>query len=334
MNKLFLAVLFFFALACKNNKQKISGPYLDQELPGDEPQLFAPGIVNDGISTRDITFSPDGKEIYFGKNIGNSSFATIFYCRQTENGWTKPEVLPFATNPEFIYIEPFVSPDGMKLFFVSNKGNEFTPENRFVTDIWIAKREGDFWGEPQKMDTIINSEDSEFFPSVAENGNLCFTRENPDTRAGFIYKSEYRDGKYQPPVKLPPQVNAGRARFNATISRDEQFIIVPVYGRDDSFGSTDYYISFQNAEKGWSEPLNLGNKINTPGGNEYSAGFSPDGNYFFFMSARINTPGKPEFTWEKFRQLHNSPGNGNSSIYWMKTDFIKKLQENAIFTEN
>lgn len=334
MNRIILPFFVLIVAACTSQKEKLHGKFLGQQPPGNTPELFAPGIVNDGISTRDIAFTPDGKEVYFSKNIGNSNYATIFFCRETENGWTEPEVVSFAKNPEYIYIEPFISPGGEKLFFVSNQGNEFTPQNRYITDIWVAERKGDSWCEPQKLDSVINSGKSEFFPTMAENGNLYFTREDPISREGFIYKSEFKDGKYQAPEKLPAHVNAGAARFNATIAKDESFIIVPVYGMEDSFGATDYYISFFSEDNGWSNLQNLGSPINTADGNEYSAGFSPDGEYFFFMSARTETGSQPDFTYENFVQLHNSPENGNSSIYWMKSDFIEKLREKAIFTEN
>ncbi|HSH19656.1 MAG TPA: hypothetical protein VLA03_04350, partial [Draconibacterium sp.] len=225
-------------------------------------------------------------------------------------------------------------PNGSKLFFVSNKGNKFTADNRFVTDIWVAERLGENWSDPYKLDTIINSSDAEFFPSVAESGNLYFARESAEKREGFIYKSEFKNGKYQKPEKLPVQINAGAARFNAVIARDESFMIVPVYGMEDSLGSTDYYITFYDKEKGWSQPQNLGDKINTKSGNEYSANFSPDGNYFFFMSTRINNTITANLTYSELKKLHNSPENGNSNIYWMKADFINELKEKATFTKN
>ncbi len=330
----YLFLILLIVAGCSKSTKKLNGYYLGQNPPGNTPELFAPGIVNTGISTRDITFSPDGKEIYFGLNIGNSTCATIFYCKETETGWSEPEVVSFANDPKYIFIEPFVSPDGKKLFFVSNKGNEFSESNRFITDIWVAERENDFWGEPYKLDSIINSEESEFYPSVAKNGNLYFTREDPKTQRGFIYKSEYKNGKYQSPVILPKQVNAGAARFNATIAPDESFIIVPTFGMPDSHGSTDYYISFYDKDSGWSDPLNLGDKINTVSRLEYSASFSPDGKYFFFMSARTNPAEKEKISWQKFQQMHNSPENGNSNIYWMKADFIQDLKEKATFTKN
>ena len=306
------------------------GLYLGQKTPENKAELFAPGIVNDGISTRDITFTPDGKEIYFCKNIGNFSFSTILFCKETVDGWTNPEVVWFAQNPEFIYIEPHISSDGSKLFFVSNQGNEISPANRFVTDIWVSDRINDNWSEPYKLDSTINSNDHEFFPSCTEKGNLYFTRENPATRQGFVYKSEWKNGHFQQPVKLPEQVNCGTARFNPFVSKDESFIIIPCAGMPDSFGGVDYYISFINSDKKWSNPVNMGDLINTEGSNEYSAAVSPDGKFFFFMraQAKVNTP---KITFNTLLKMHNSPENGNSNIYWINADFIENLKEKATF---
>ena len=33
---------------------ELRGPYLGQEPPGLEPQIFAPGIVSTGLATRDV----------------------------------------------------------------------------------------------------------------------------------------------------------------------------------------------------------------------------------------------------------------------------------------
>ncbi|NQU88004.1 MAG: PD40 domain-containing protein [Mariniphaga sp.] len=329
-HSILISIILVFLFACSYKTEKLNGPYLGQTLPGNEPVLFAAGIINTGMPTRDITFTPDGKEIYFCVNIGNSSYSTILFCKETEEGWTNPEVVDFATDPAFIYIEPFISPDGSKFYFVTNKDCDFTPENPFVTDIWVADRENDWWGKPYPMDTTINSEGAEFFPSVTKNGNLYFTREEGRE---YIFRSEFRNGKYTAAEKLPEQVNGGLARYNASIGKDENFIIVPVFGLPDSKGATDYYISFNDAENGWSELISLGGKINSSSRFEYSAGFSPDGEYFFFMSSKTSAETKKELTFESLKEMHNSPENGNSNIYWMKADFIIDLKTKAVYPD-
>jgi hypothetical protein len=47
---------------------RLQGPYLGQKPPGMTPELFAPGLIA-GIEEHQncLTFSPDGKEIYWGR---------------------------------------------------------------------------------------------------------------------------------------------------------------------------------------------------------------------------------------------------------------------------
>ena len=125
----------------------------------------------------------------------------------------------------------------------------------------------------------------------------------------------------------------GRARFNAFISPDETFIIVPAFGMPDSYGATDYYIVFRNENDQWSTPINMGPSVNSANGQEWSASLSPDGNYLFFMSAKSpdNTQSVSQLSSVLFEELNNSCQNGNSDIYWVKTDFIQKLKEKAVY---
>jgi hypothetical protein len=136
------------------------------------------------------------------------------------------------------------------------------------------------------------------------------------------------DGKYQEPEKLPPQVNSGLTQYNAFVDPDEKYLIVPVNGRKDTFGSTDYYVVYRNPDDTWTEPVNMGNKINTVSGLEFSPYVSPDGKYFFFMSTRI--PEKEEWpeelTFSLLKEMFNKPGNGNSSIYWVSSEFISDIK--------
>jgi len=92
---------------------KLTGPYLGQKPPVDEPVLFAPGIVSTGVDHCSAGFSPDGKEIYWelGTKIGFSKL---------ENGrWTEPEVVSFCKGDTYQYGNPFISPDGKKMFFTT-----------------------------------------------------------------------------------------------------------------------------------------------------------------------------------------------------------------------
>ena len=306
----------------------LSGPYLGQKPPGQAPELFAPGIVSTGMFTRDIAVMPGGREIYYCVMLANYSLCTILTARETNGRWTEPEVMKHMENPSFINLEPCISPDGRRFFFLSNRPDATRNETEGDEDIWVMDRTGDEWSEPRNLGGPVNTEHSEFFPSVTRDGTMYFTRAEAGSRVNAIFRSRLTDGRYQEPEKLPVQVNSGQSQFNAYIDPDERYIIVPVNGRKDSFGGTDYYAVFRNREDVWSGPVNLGDEVNTAGGIEYSPYVSPDGKYFFFMSSRLLDKQEwPESLTVSFlKAIHDKPKNGNASIYWMDAGFIEKLR--------
>jgi hypothetical protein len=307
---------------------ELTGPYLGQKAPGIKAELFAPGIVSSELNTRDVAITPDSKEIYFCVNLADFTFATILVTREVNGHWTRPEVMEQMENPGYWSIEPCISADGKKFFFMSNRPDKTNNETKGDPDIWVMDRIGDKWGEPYNLGMPVNTESAETYPSVTREGTLYFTRMDDKAEVEYIYRSRLLNGKYQEPEKLPVQVNSGRTQFNAFIAPDESYIIVPVYGRKDSFGSTDYYIVFRNTDDSWSEPVNMGQGINTADGSEYSSSVSPDGKYLFFMSSRIlHKEEWPEkLTAAVLHNLHANLGNGNSSIYWVSAKIIEELR--------
>jgi hypothetical protein len=316
----------------KSNEQfpVLHGEYLGQALPGDTAELFAPGIVSRGMSERDVAISPDGKELYFGASIGGFSLTTIMVSRQVEGRWTEPEPAPFCKDPESLFLEPAFNREGSRLFFLSDM--EIEGSSQGSEDIWYVERIGGQWGEPVNLGEPINTEHSEFYPSLTGKGNLYFTRAEAGSRINFIYRSRYLNGKFQEPERLPEQVNCGTNRFNAFVSPAEDYIIVPVLGMEDSYGGVDYYIVFRTESDQWSVPQNMGPQVNSEAMREWSACASRDGKVLFFMSNRLVD--RHEWSQKSLQDLHNSPGNGNSDIYWISAAFIDELRAGAVFLQD
>lgn len=301
-----------------------NGPYLGQAPPGDEPELFAPGIISDGFNNRDVAIMPDGSEIYYAVNMRNFDISTILAVYKVNDVWSKPEVAPFAKDMNFNYLEPAISPDGSKFFFVSS--NRDIKNNN---DIWVMDREAGGWGKPRKLGDAINTAVSETFPSITNDGTIYFSRVSDDPGVEYIYRSRLLGGKYTEAEKLPENVNSGKTQFNAFVAADESYLIVSVYGREDSLGSIDYYIVYRSDDDDWSKPINMGDKINTPSAQEYSSYVSRDGKYLFFMSTRLpgkSDPGHEGYSFGNLSKIHNSPENGNSDIYWINARIIEDLR--------
>src|SRR3989339_55113 len=328
-NPIFL-IITILVTACELNSNasdqllKIEGEYFGQATPGDTAILFAPNTISTGMNERDFAISPDGNEIFFCREVGNFKYTTIFYSQRIDNIWTTPEVFEYCVNPEYKYIEPHISPDGSKLFFISTMpvdsssvGNE---------DIWVSVKEDGKWTNPQNLGPPVNTKSKEFFPSITYDGTIYFTHLDTIANEEFIYRSRYRAGKYQQPEKLCSNVNIGRARYNAFVAADESYIIIPAFGMPDSYGGTDYYISFRDSLDNWGKAVNMGPKINSANPKEWSASVTPDGKFIFFMSAKMGVNTLSELNTQSLLDFHNSPQNGNSDLYWISSSIIEELR--------
>lgn len=304
----------------------LTGEYLGQTPPGAEPELFAPGIVSTGLYERDVAMTPDGDELYFCIVLGNFDMSAIAVTRLENGRWSPPEVAPFSGR--YDDLEPKISPDGRKLYFISKRPRDEGGEPRGDFDIWVIDRTADGWGEPYNLGPPVNTDGQEFFPSVTSDGTLYLTR---DTEGGgsTVFRSRLVGGGYEEPVALGAEVNSTPAQFNSFVAPDESYLIFGAAGRDDSVGGVDYYISFRNADDSWAGPVNLGDKVNTPSNQEYSPYVSPDGRFFFFMSARPtwrDDAASSVLTYDRIREIVGGPGNGLPDIWWVDAAFLEQLR--------
>ncbi len=323
------SVKFNFKYHSTINKQRntqidYSNAYCGENPPDTVARLFSPNFVSTNLYTRDLAITPDGKEIYFC--VSTVKHNLIFVTKQNKLGiWSNPVPAPFIDDTRYMYYEPCISSDGKRMLFLSNKpfkGQE-------SEDIWCVDRIGDTWGKPYNLGEPINTSGAEFYPSLTKSGTLYFTRSPKGDTKQYTYRAKLgKDGKYLGPEKLPANVNIGKARFNAYISPNEDFIIVPASGMEDSFGGIDYYILFRNNLDEWSKPINMGPQVNSSSNGEFSASLSPDGKYLFFMSDRNNLTNLPvdEISIQKLQQIRRQTLNGTSNIYWISSEIIEKLR--------
>lgn len=271
---------------------EITGEYLGQKKPGSTPELFAPGILlNTHRPHGGITFSPDGKEIYWTAALTFGAFQKIWMMRQHNGRWSSPKAVSFPD--PYTYGGPSISPDGKQFFFdvlkpVKEKGQN--PDH----DIGFRKKEGIGWGEVIIPEPPLNSDKSALGPSVSRSGTVYFY--SFDIEGGFgsvdIYRSRLTRNGYEKPENLGDSINTEFMDTLPYIAPDESYLLFSSM-RPDGYGDFDLYVSFKNEDGTWTKAKNLGDSINTPA-RESTSVVSPDGKYLFFMSRRN---GIGEFYW-------------------------------------
>ena len=304
MQKRLLIIILFLTSSLSFGQEftDLYGDYLGQTPPGNTPLVFAQGIVStDDLEHSPAMFTPDGNEVYWitsrppGPN-NNKWVARELTMKRVNNRWSGPFVFPYK-----IWA---LSPDGNQGYFTSM-------ENK---DIWIIERQGDKWSVPRCLNLVTQYPELQFafVSSISNDGTLYFTAylEGPKNNYG-IYRSKLINGKYSKPEALPSSVNlAGALNWTPFIEPDETYIIFSS-DREGEFGEGDLYISFHDISTDtWSEPINMGEPINTAA-QERLPGVSPDGKYLFFTR------------WIS---------ENNHDVFWVSAKIINSLrkQENIL----
>lgn len=327
-----MIVLTFFLFVCaiskdsnKKNDQKkfpvLKGPYLGQKPPGILPEIFAPDIISHGFHELSISFSPDGKEMFYVTSDKSYSHYFQIHLERKDDVWSGPEVSPFMGN--YSIGSQCFSPDGRKLYF-SKRPIRVDPGPVKNSDIWMVEKTGDTWNEPINLGKPINTEDIEMNPSISANGTIYFAVRKTKSK-GDIYFSRFINGTFIEPEKMSIEINSEHNESRPFIAPDENFLLFQS-DRPRSFGGNDLYVSFKQEDNRWGKPVNLGETINSSW-SDFGPYVSPDGKYLFFSSYRTFNPedfkGK---SYTELMKLYRSPKNGYATLYWVDAKVIEELK--------
>jgi hypothetical protein len=292
-------------------------PAFDLESTPAKVELFGEGMVSTRLYERDMAITQNGDEIIFTLGDYRQSKRCLVSIKKTGDIWGEKEILSFSGL--WNDIEPFLSYDGRKLYFASDRPIE-TNSKRSDYNIWVVERSNTGWGEPEPLESNINSINDEFYPSLSRSNNLYFTSVRKfGIGSEDIFLSKYLDGKFQDPVLLDSTINTVADEFNAYINPEENLIIFSSYGRKDDIGQGDLYYSKKDNEGKWAEALNMGPLINSDKLDYCPFIDIPRGN-FYFTSERTFPTNKRITSVAEIEQLANGVLNGMGNIYRIKFD--------------
>jgi Tol biopolymer transport system component len=314
VNKTLPALAVIVGFSTLAAPQTLRYPYASEKSLS-EPTIFGKDVISTGDSESHPAFTPDGATVYFLKNSPAFNFWTICESHFAKGRWSTPQVASFSG--QYSDADPFISADGSKFFFISNRPIEKGGSPKADLDIWMMTREGAGWSTPMNLGSPVNSSGNEWYPTVAADGTLYF---GSDREGGFgqtdIYRAKLVNGKYATPENLGPPISTAADEYEPCIAPNQEFLIF-MADRPGGKGRGDLYMTYNRNGK-WTAPLNLGGKINTAAA-EYSPKISPDGRYFFWSSARttIKTAQQKRLSLPELTNLIRSPGNGLCDIYYI-----------------
>lgn len=212
------------------------------------------------------TLSRDGRQLYFYSNRpgGHGGF-DLYVSDRVAAGWSKPRNLgPQVNSPAHEY-DPALSPDGLTLYFASNRTPGMTQqppaqaipagENWAATlrahpglpqfDLYAARRSSSQadWSAPETL-AELNSSANEGAPFVSPSGNFLYFASDRPARPGEapnldLYRARLVDGRFRNVENLGPGINTPAHETEPALS-PEGFTLLFSSDRD---GDTSLYQS-------------------------------------------------------------------------------------------
>ena len=183
---------------------------------------------------------------------------------------------------------PILSPDGKKLYFTRANDSLNIGGPRDKGDIWVSElsEEGN-WSKPRNLGEPVNDYLKNYMLGFSPDGKIMFLNQEKRNPGGIIINdgiafSVNTGGSWSKPSKVSVDYLLNKSKHQSgSISKDGKIMLLSLQAYA-SRGEEDIYISTYVDGK-WTQPINLGSDINTPG-QEMTPYLAPDNKTLYFSS--------------------------------------------------
>lgn len=286
--------IVFFLLICATysytHAQLTQINYPDSELPGNKPIVFAKDLVSSNEHEFACCFSPDGKEFYFTRAVGDYKKKNIMVIRYDGVNWSQPEkALPDFNGETY---EPHINSDGNKLYFMGMAFQEKNGNKTMIMDLHYAEKKHDNWSEITHLGEPFNPLKYMFVSSTADN--LLYTTNRSGVGPDIVYV-KLENGKFSNYIDPGETINTDMPELYPFIATDGSYLLFNRITNEGKF----LFVCFKQKNGSWSDAMQV------PLGMESGCPMvSPDGKFLFFNSGK------------KFL----------NDIYWLSSDVFLSLK--------
>jgi Tol biopolymer transport system component len=288
-----VSILILF-LGCENKAKEFKWGNLKNLGPN----------INSPAKDEHVTFTQDRKTMYFASDRKEGMGNYDIYMSRLENGrWTKAQLLPSPVNTIKDEYDPFITSDGSKLFFASNRDNS---DKYWDCDIFISNWDGKKWSEPRVYDSLfVTPEKPDWGVTISKDfKRFIFSsgREPAKPHTVQIFQSIWLGDRWSEPEALPEPVNSGIWEATPYITSDGKTLYLnSARGGEDKRDVDIWKFELINGE--WTNAKLMDGPFLSDK-HDYDPCLSPDGKKFYFTSNRDG-------------------GLGNSDIYVVDKIFKK-----------
>lgn len=239
-------------------------------------KIDIPGYVNMSKGQFDCGFmATDGKVLLMAFSEKKNSKEDDLYIsfRQKDGSWTKPMDLGPDVNTKFTETTPFLAPDGVTLYFSSDREGGLGSN-----DIYVCKRVDKtwkHWSKPVNLGPSVNTDGYDAYYTLSASGDYAYLTTFKNTLGkGDIVRIKLTDDR---PTNQPGKVSGGDDLAGNTNTRPDPVALISGKVIDQTTGKpVEAKIIYQTLPDGveageaTSDPLTGEYKIVLPYGQKYS----------------------------------------------------------------
>jgi len=275
---------------------EIQGCQLGLEAPEQANRDIEMLLPGEGINTDKQDFAPfpvSDNKLYYSSNQGER--ARIYYSERENNLWEKgeaPRNFPVIQSGHFA--NGAMAPDGSRFYFtVCSDTNEPWDDIKTRCEIFVTKRVGAVWSQPERLPDYINMEGvTATHPYVVHQRGqevLYYASNREGGRGGMDLWYAARDLgiddiDFTFPVNLGPVVNTLGDEVTPFYNVEDQVLYFSSNGQV-SMGGFDVFKA-SGDEVSWSQPTNLGMPVNSSA-DDYFYILNPSRTGGFMTSNRV-----------------------------------------------
>jgi len=242
----------------------------------------------------------------------------------------KIENLGSSVNTAYPELRPTVSADGNLLFFICENNPHNTKYSSVPNsqDIWFSEKDTltGKWSRAVHLGYPLNTVQYNAVYWISADNNRILIRgafiNGAYNGKGVSMCTLTREGNWSEPealrIKNYYKYDRGR-QSGATMGHNGQTLLLYM-STEPGNPDNDIYVCFLTKDGSWTEPLNLGKKINAPETNEMTPYLAPDGITMYFSSNRNGGLGDNDIwmtkrldnSWQKWSEPINLGGPINT----------------------
>jgi Fe-S cluster biosynthesis and repair protein YggX len=252
-----------------------------------DPEALKGNVNSEDTEESMPVFSSDSATLYFVRtfdpsNAGGESDQDIWKATRQEDGSYAALERVKSINNKFNNGIVGLSKDGSAMYLL----NTYDGKRDTEKGIAVSKKSGSSWQKPEKI--VIEALDIEgdfygFHVSASEDV-IIISYAGPGTLGEEdLYVSLKRDGVWTTPQHMGTAINSSGFEISPFLSPNLDTLFFSSNGFGGEGDADIFYAVKQGAWTAWSEPVNLGDRINSP---KFDAYFSYSGKFAYWSSNR------------------------------------------------